>query len=276
MLDTDWDWSSLPAVFIGTAIPAAAGFVFANRLSGKNTKFLRKAQLEADDDHRSAQAAQEFDERESRRERWDEILDAVRPLMDDVAVPNEVGLELMETATQIFREELSGRISEDGLRSSTEVQLTMGGDIDDLVAYFRTRLIFPLRVRSGLPRLLTAVSEQVVHGHLYELAIVRAALAGLIEILAGDEHWAPDDATLALEHFRRVGPMASELNDAIGTYDRALSLLRIIADRERSAYTDASFDPWVDRLFEGSIRLNMVQEFARAHDRLDHLDSSGV
>ena len=82
----DWvrdtfDWQSLPATVIGTTVPAAAGVLYAQRLTERSAATMYRTQLQIEEERSRDADEREAGSRALRRELWAELDGVLRPLL---------------------------------------------------------------------------------------------------------------------------------------------------------------------------------------------------
>ncbi len=241
LLDLEANWSDLPAIIVGTAIPAVAVLVFAGRLAERDTERLTQAQTRArigvereDEEARRAQS-------ETRRQQWShlrtsarQLEDALgqRPITDEARTRYELSWGPKKPQNYIFVE---------GMSRIEEVAQLHG---DKRTAF-----------REHLPGLTTVLNAQVDKGQIDGLRVIAEAFTGYLQIVRTEQFWLsdpgnPGDEVPGLEIASHVAvwshghPMAA-IAELTKLATISVRYLATIAKREAASPADIDFDPSV-------------------------------
>lgn len=252
---TSADWTSLPAVIIGTAIPAFAGVAFAQSFASRSMKTLRKAELEATDEYKRQRAGQEASEKEARRNAWDQIYDACKAFTD-------------RSDDDAFIKSVRDH-SKNVHGQDSQVTPQVGA-----AAWYG--MLWGAELRSHLPNLVNELRILVsVHG-VEKMRVPLNALEILLPLAKDERSWLPmdpEEIRRAVEESRGEIPIC-----AIGAQsETAIHYLGIIADRQRTVPHDADdVDCFIERqtssytpkdgLRSHTSKIDALRDFARVVD----------
>jgi hypothetical protein len=292
------DWSQLPAIVIGSTIPATAGFLLARALATNSVKTLKRAELAELELHERQRFRISLAEREERRLAWDRLFDAVRPL--DVPFTDGVVFALKARLEELSRAAAKGESADELLDGSnvspSRVASRAAGIAADLVDW---------------PRHLTGHVDDVVEClrvlvEDHDVDLMRVPLRAtrqLSLLVAGEPTWGPTSEvellTVAKERPAEADsylngglePRTRVLREISRTSQAALRGLSDVADRQRvsphdreEVDTHVQASPSSRYVFrsrgEGRIEaasrppLDIVGGFARLQDLLERLDET--
>ena len=229
----DWlrgsDWTSLPAVIVGTTIPAIAGVMFAQTIAKRSVRTLRQVELETTEAHESSVAERTAVERETRRAAWDRLYDACTAVR-----PHDRQPDLLTAV----REEAK-RIDEAGAaaaKANGEKYTRIGPNAAEVALL---GAVCGVELREHLPSLIDS-TRSLLDVHRVELLRVPLdALMLLSEVANDTTRWLPLDAHAVISTVQvqpdRTLPIVNIATDSIA----AIKDLKSVAGRQRIAPHDA-------------------------------------
>jgi len=255
------DWSSLPAVSVGTAIPAIAGVVFAQTLAKRSVRTLREVELDTTEIHNKARAAAARREREARRDAWERLFDACKALQ--ALSPDEAALcDAVIRAAQAH--------DSVGSRQAHQVGNSFLYLEHDATMYVRHGAVWGPQLRRGLPSVVDALGELVDHHQVESMRVPLRTLQKLVNVSSDIERWLPLDseaiirAATAKADYRGIVNIGSKSAEAIGDLSQ-------IAHVHRAEPHDATdVDSSVGRLIGlQAYRVSALAVFADLEDLIE-------
>lgn len=221
------DWTSLPAVIIGTSIPAIAGVMFAQSLAKRSMKALRKVDLEATHEYQRLEKQREAAEREARRVAWDHVFDACKAFArrrdDDPFI-----LSVTKLTPNL-----------NGGYSSVPVGAAAAAAWDGA--------LWGVELRTHLPYLVKVLHTLVEIYRVEKMRVLLQAVDLLLPLAMDKQHWLPIDIDKVIS---AVAESQGEIPICVigAQSETSIYHLGIIAERQRNVPLDADeVDCFIER-----------------------------
>jgi hypothetical protein len=202
LLDTEWDWSTLPSEFFGAGMATLAGILISVRMTERSAARQR--------DKLEAETAQENTQRQ---QAWEDLYVAVRPLRSFVLTPPE------PVASQ--------------LRAIGDGDAGLRGETRNAAERVAEHVCCRAQWRQHLPDVLTQMHKLIDLHDVYALTVPNTTLHRLSLALGIDALWIPADVD-ADELLGQIAvgqaPKGSTLISPAG---RSFTALVSLADRHR-------------------------------------------
>lgn len=232
-LDLQVNWDDLPAIIIGTSIPALAGVLLASRIAERDTARLTAAQVRA-----SAAANRELIDAErliaeQRRDTWTEIARASRAFG---TASKARGAERRQAEEQ-RREQLRAQTGRRNLQPGQERDVEEHASIVQIAADARAAM-----TQHG-DQLRELVQRQIEGGRVDDLNALLDYLDLMIAFAREDDNWLEPTLDAAIAARRDANPRLMRTREVVATLREVLVHVEDIATRASGSALTPQFDP---------------------------------